>query len=428
VGNVKIRYYVTRKAWPGSTARWGYWSPCLKRKNPKTSESEPTLMAKLGFSQIRCGEDGPAAWRIAEQWNARWDEALAKHRRGDAVGDPAKMEPIYPVGSMGEGFARYRGTKSWSEDKKPRTREDWERGWKHIAPVFGDVAPRTVTFEEIDGFYHKLRETIGIRESKRVMKIWRILWKTLARMQVPTAPNGETYCKVDADPSLAMRVKDPKARNAFWYEGEAVRVAKQAWRQGFRGLAAALAVAWDTMMSPIDVVSLTLAQLEDDGQGPMFMVARAKTGKPAIGTLSRRTQKVLDAYLKSLPFTLHPDTPIFHTRGTQPGSVGRPRPPVPYTRPMLGEDFRTVRAAILPGERRQIADFRRSGAIEATAGEVQPGALASKMANTIDDSKQLQATYTPHTAQLVRLADQHRIPGRDRLRGAKNRNGAGSNS
>jgi hypothetical protein len=78
-----------------------------------------------------------------------------------------------------------------------------------------------------------------------------------------------------------------------------------------------------------------------------------------------------------------------------------------------------VREAEFPGDKRKLMDFRRSGAIEATAGEVDPAALAGKMANTIDQSKELQATYTPHNATLVRIADAARARGRSRLRGDK---------
>jgi hypothetical protein len=41
------------------------------------------------------------------------------------------------------------------------------------------------------------------------------------------------------------------------------------------------------------------------------------------------------------------------------------------------------------------------------------------MANTIDQSKELQAAYLPRNTALVRLADDARIAGRRRLRGTK---------
>jgi hypothetical protein len=383
VGNVKIRYYVTRCAWQNSYT-WGYWIPSKK-------------MVRAGFSIVSCGPDGPAAWAIAEAWNARWDEVKRRLRRGEGAGDAAGIEKVYPLGSLGEAFARFRATHTWAE-KKPRTREDWQRGFKHIEPVFGDLALRTVSLEDVDGWYAALLATIGVREAHRAMKIWRALWRVAGRMQ---------YCDPEGDPSLGIRRKTPKARSAIWYEGEAVRLVKRAWRMGYRGLAAALAVAWDTMLSPVDVRGLTPAQLSGDAEGSLFSVDRAKTGKAAIGTLSPRAARLVGTYTAGLGFELHDDAPIFRNRS---GAA--------YSKDTLGDDFRAVRAAEFPGDKRQMMDFRRSGAVEATAGEVDPAALAGKMANTIDRNRDLQATYLPHNTTLVRLADHARTKGRARLRGA----------
>ena len=103
-------------------------------------------MRAAGFpSCVRCGVDGPDAWKIANEWNSRWQAA----RTGR---EPAPKH-VFPRGSLGEAFERFRRTETWKA-KKPRTREDWERGWSHISPIFGDVAPRTVTFEHVDAWYH----------------------------------------------------------------------------------------------------------------------------------------------------------------------------------------------------------------------------------------------------------------------------------
>jgi hypothetical protein len=77
-----------------------------------------------------------------------------------------------------------------------------------------------------------------------------------------------------------------------------------------------------------------------------------------------------------------------------------------------------VRAAEFPGDKRKIMDFRRSGSVEGIAGKVAPEVLAAKMANTIDQNKELQATYLPNQISVVRLADVARIEGHRRLRGA----------
>lgn len=76
-------------------------------------------------------------------------------------------------------------------------------------------------------------------------------------------------------------------------------------------------------------------------------------------------------------------------------------------------------AARFPGDKRTLMDFRRSGAIEAKAGAVDPAALADKMANSIDTNRQLQATYMPMNLTSVRSADGSRMVGRGKLRDGK---------
>lgn len=418
MGDVKIRYYVRRK-FKDRPAR-GYWAPCLARPHKVTGVFEPTLMARLGFKHIDCGVDGPLAWAVAESWNRKWDEARKAHRAGVA---PESGDRIYPADSLGEGFAKFRATGEWKQ-MKPRTKEGWLRGWKYIEPTFGDVNPRTVALEHIDLWYHGdpkddqvqgVLDKHGVGEAYIAMKYWRAIW---AKLMTINRADGARYC-VDEDPSLGIRRKTPKARNAIWLYDEAWIIIEGAGELGFKGLQAALAVAWDTMMSPVDVRTLTLSQLTGDGPEGLFQVDRAKTGKAAIGTLSARTQSLLKDYIAGLGATLLPDSPIFRTRGAAPGPKGgRPRMPVPYTKDTLSKDFRKVLAAKLKGDTRKVMDFRRSGAIEAIAGEVDEKVLAGKMANSIDTNKKLQETYLPAQAAVVRLADAARDRGREILRAA----------
>lgn len=418
MGNVKIRYYVTRQH--DGRPKWGYWAPCLKRRSKKSGRIEPTLMAQLGFELVDCGEDGPRAWAIAQSWNQKWDEALLAHRDGRTV--TGTEGPVYPRCSLGEGFAKFKATAEWQR-RKPRTREDWERGWKYIAPYFGDVDPRTVAFEDLDLWYSGsadgeikgLLQTASVREAHRAVKIWRALWNVLLTFN---NPEGDRYVTGD-DPSLGIRRETPKPRSAVWREGEVVRLVKGAWRMGFHGLAVALAVAWDTMLSPIDVVKLTGGQrLKDGKKGPFQFIERTKTGVAVIGSIGKRTERLLQAYLAERGVELHPDAPLFYTRGSKTGAGGRRA--VAYRRPTLGIDFAIVRDVIFPGDTRQIIDFRRSGAVEAEAGDVSRKALAGKMGNTIDTNQKLADTYLPQsgpqTAVLVQMADAARVVGRGRLR------------
>ena len=55
--------------------------------------------------------------------------------------------------------------------------------------------------------------------------------------------------------------------------------------------------------------------------------------------------------------------------------------------------------------------------VEALAGEVGAEVIAAKMANPIDENRELQKTYLPNQVAVVRLADAGRVKGRQRIRG-----------
>jgi hypothetical protein len=380
MGKIKVPYYVVVKG-------CGYWRP--KKE-----------MRALGFERIKCGPDGPAAWAIAKTWAIRWEQA----KRGDYVPQPAncgQSNRIYPPGSIGEAFQRFRRTDEWAR-KALRTREEWERVWGRLDPILGDVAPATISMEDMRAIRSDIEASISLREAHRVIKVWRALWKVAASMK---------FCIRDADPSLGVRNSAPEPRSAFWREGEVVRLAKAAWRAGFRGLAAVIATSWDTQLSPIDVRGLTAAQAVKDARGLAFLRERTKTGRAAAGTLSRRAEAILNAYIAGLGVALLDKAPIFRNRSGHP-----------YSKDTLGDDFRAVRAAVFgPDESRTLADFRQSGAIEAAAGGADPSTIAAKMANTLSTSNSLHRTYVPVELTKVRAADYARRAGRTKLRENKKR-------
>ncbi len=362
MGNVKVRYYTVRRR---NGRAIGYWQPSK-------------AMREEGFALVSCGDDGPAAWRIAEEWNARWDayRTGAEARR-------------WPVSSVGAAFDDFRQTGIWAA-KKPRTREDWERGWKYIGHAFGPVAPETIVLAQIDTWYRSIVTGKGVREGWRALKIWRALWQAMIALG---------YC-AKPDPSKAIRRETPKARQEIWREGEVARLVKGAWRRGYRGLASIIAVAWDGALSPVDVRKLTFAQMVDDGRRIVFRIARAKTGRAALGTLGSRASAVVRAYAASLPGEHLPTAQIFRHRS------GRP-----YSKDTLGDDFRDIRGE---GETRTLADMRRSAAVEALAGGAHAAQISSKLANTQATNEALYRTYLPVDQGAVAAVDQARIEGRRR--------------
>lgn len=369
MAKVDIPYYVVKKG------KYGYWQPTK-------------VMKEAGFSPVRCGMDGAAAWAIAQRWNEAWQ----RHRQGRQQ----DVAPKWPAGSLGDAFDRFRKTDEWLVTKRPRTREEWERAWARISPVFGDLPPTSqeITLESLSRFRSMIANNVSLREAWRTIKIWRALWNV---------SNAMGCCKGKTDPSLGITNTAPAPRSASWREGEAVRLAKAAWRMGYRGLAVAIGLAWDTQFSPADIRGLTMAGVIGKDDARHFPVERAKSGRAAIGTLGRRSLAMLDAYLKAEPCEV--------------GAILRNRSGAVYSRFTLPDDFGVVREAVFPGDKRTLADMRRSGAIELQAGGATPSATAAKMANSISSANAIHRAYQPVDLETVRQADAARRLGRQRMRG-----------
>jgi hypothetical protein len=77
--------------------------------------------AALGFHPKALGEDGPAAQAEALKLYAAWQAPSADRGKSS----PATRRDVRAY------FDRFRRTTTWQK-KAPRTREDYERAWKHI--------------------------------------------------------------------------------------------------------------------------------------------------------------------------------------------------------------------------------------------------------------------------------------------------------
>ena len=264
--------------------------------------------------------------------------------------------------------------------------------------MWADVAPDTITFEMMSKWRAALEKKHGRGVANKTLRVWRTFWKIMLGMKVART----------ADPSTGVRNRAPAPRWERWTEGEAVRLVKSAWRNGYRGLACIIAVAWDTQFSPVDVRTLVARHRAVSGGRQIFdrqADGRAKTGRAAIGTLSPRSERLVSAYLKSMQVDLHPDAILFRTRSRNA-----------YSRETLGHDFAAVRALTFPGDKRRLMDMRRSGVVEAVAGDVDALGLAAKLANSIERSNTLHKTYAPVDIEAVRNTDNARLKGRRKMR------------
>jgi hypothetical protein len=393
-------------------------------------------MAKAGFKLVDCGEDGPAAWAVAERWNAKWDAYRAGQAVDVAALVSAEIEDRWPIGSVGDGYQRALKMRDAELAKngvvltrEQKSRDDWPRAWKHLR-VFGDCDPKTITPEmflsihpetgKVSGLLAEIEAKWSVTERHRTVKVWRALWKKMHIFE---------YCGARQDPSLLIANSPPQPRQDTWLRAEVLKRVQIAWRHGYRGLAACIAVGWDSMLSPVDARTLTLGQLVQTANGlSYFEVDRAKTGKAAAGTLTQWSLALLTAYVAELRkhgVELLPTAQIFRTPGTEPGpNGGRRWAPQPYSKDLMSRHFREqVRETIDETDLRQIQDMRRSGAVEGLAGGATASDTSQKMANTLMASARLQKVYTPVNVASVLRFDEARAQGAKELRRVHRKDG-----
>ena len=393
LGGDRIRYFLF------INGRWR-WRPSAKMRANGFRLTTFGRGLVIDGRPIPTLEDKQAAIAL----NQKWDRV----QRGEPLeGIPDKH---YPMGSVGHCYQRALAMRAQARTdtglppltKEQESRDDWPRAWKWLESVFGDVDPKLIQPEQLQQLRGRVRQLASEGEAHRVIKVWRALWGKMQAMDVGIATKK--------DPSLTFANSQPDPRSDVWKHREVLRLVQRAWREEYYGLAAAIAVAWDTMLSPIDVRRLSASKWMRDDRGSWFKLGRAKTGQPAVGTLSPWSEKILDTYLEKLPAKPVGATPLFWSRGFVPGEKGgRPWPPCPYTKDRLSEDFRNIRRLVFGvTDHRHLADMRRSGAVEATAGGAKVEKLAGKMANTIHASTRLQATYQPAQVAIVRDVDEAR--------------------
>lgn len=361
MGRDKIRYYVVK------ANGFAHWIPNQKMKD-------------AGFQYRSLGKASPKTEDIARALNREWDA----HRTGMTI----EARPQIIPGSLADAFDRLKTTSIW-KDKSIESRTEWDRAWRRIDPIFGDVDPRTVSLEDITGFRDVIRDTISVSEAHRTIKIWRALWKKAAAMK---------FCDAPGDPSQGFENTAPKKRKAMWEYSEVRALAKHAWRMGYPQITAGLSVMWDTLLSPVDVRLLRYEQMRMGSGMIWFEIERQKTGKTAYATLSGRSIKVLQAYLDTLGnVKFQPDAPLLRDVTGKPLDKNR-----------FGKLFRRVRDDLLPGDTRVMADIRRSGSVEAIRGGAAAEGLSAKLANTLSHSNFLYATYVPDDLEPIRTVDKAR--------------------
>ncbi len=341
-------------------------------------------MRRAGFLPKPLGPDGPDAWAEADRLYKTWLTAKSTLSRVTE----------YPPGSFGAYYDRFKRTKAWAR-KKPRTREDYDRAWKHLEPAFGRRTLTDISAADVEDLYEQLEAKVSPNERHRTVKVLRALFAdAIIRLKL-TIPS----------PALAVSNPQPRGRSAIWLGAEIDQLVAGADRLGYPGMALAIRIAWDTLFSPVDVWTITRDRVKRDGEGWYVERTRVKTEKQAFGALLPETAAALTRYIAELGFELTPEAPVIRQRN---GHAYR-------SKDTFGDDFRAVRQAVFPNDRRQFLDIRRSGNVEADAAGADKATMGELLANGLAQNSFLEETYTPATVAKSREVARQRETGRQRL-------------
>ena len=362
----KIGHYVVIKG-------RGYWSPTRAMKD-------------AGFRLLSCGPDGPEARERARQAEAsyqKWRE------EGDASRNP------YPPGSFGSFWHHLHGTEMWKR-KALSTRKDYEYVWeKYIGPSFGNRRIDDISPVDCEKFQIKVESDFGANERFKAVKTLRALFNAAIKYRV-----------ISQSPATTLPNPMPRGRLEFWVQHEVTKLIDDAWENDFHGMAVAISIAWDTMLSPVDVRMLVRSELREDGTGVFISIQRKKTDRPVLAPISPYTRDLLTSYIDLAEIPESPQARVIRMRN---GGVYK-------AKDSFAKDFRRVRAISFSGDQRQFRDLRRSGNVEAYVGGADRDAMGKALGNRLGDNQFLFETYTPPTLEAARRVADARLHGRERLK------------
>lgn len=307
------------------------------------------------------------------------------------------------TGSFGHFFLEWRQSYVWLE-MKPRTREDYVRCWPAIEERFGRTPIKEITVSASEKFHLEIKKLerdgeLSASERFRILKVWRAL--------LHQAEKRDLFNKA---PIGGIKNPQPSGCANYWFSDEIAELATAADQAGYAGLALAIRIAWETLLSPCDVRDLSLSRLKElsDGDG-YFETTRKKTGKGALPYVSHDLIRDIQSYLTRFEFEIGPDQPLLRKRDGTPYS----------TKDMLAREFRKVRNIAFAGDTRTFKDIRRSGNLEADLGGATPQERAELLANRLDKNAFLEATYTPATVLHGKQIREKREVGRNLLKAEK---------
>lgn len=333
------------------------------------------IREQFGYkSSYPLGPDGPAARAKAELYNAE----LERKRKQRHV--PMMIGSKYDPDTLGDIVERFKKTNDWS-NKKVRTKEGIERGWKYIEPAFGNKLAGEIKFEDIDEFYRWLENNKGSDARWRTIKILNQILNWAI-----------TFGIITTNPAYAIRNPGPNPRDETWLLHELQALSKRAWEMEYHSISIAIDIATVSGMSPIDIFMLSRSQRYSDDEGQWFYFQRKKTEVSGLAILLPNVVIKLNDYMQTQGVPLMDTDPILR----QPNGtvyLMKNEDDEWAMKKVFNEHFRNVRKDVFPGDKRQFRDIRRSVSTAAYEGGASPDDVGFISANGTGTSSVLQNTY-----------------------------------
>lgn len=333
---------------------------------------------------------GVASWKTEQAAFEYYYEWLSKSGRPV----PQNAPTAFKRGTVAHWYHKFQETPLWAR-KGVETRKEWAYYWPFIEKGLGNKVLNKVSPSEFEAFYMDMEEKHGANARWRIVKISRALFNAAIK-----------YHLIKQSPCMVLPNTKPKPRTQIWFASEISLMAEKAIEMGYTSTNLAIRLAWETLMSPVDVRVLPVSAVHRTLEGYHIETKRSKTGKEVFAAISDDLARDIDAYIQSLGFDLLPDQPILRNR----------RDKARYTKPRFNADFAAVRlAAFGPDEKRFMMDIRRSGNVEADLGGANAEDRAEILANALHKDQYLEDTYTPPTVAKARKLAKQRLKGRDIL-------------
>jgi integrase len=212
---------------------------------------------------------------------------------------------------------------------------------------------------------------------------------------------------IDKAPALLLKNPMPAPREALWFPQEIEDLKSEAEGRGMVSMAIAIQLLYETALSPADVRSLSLNMIAEDARGAYVSRKRTKTSKTAAMPLSGDLWRFIREYIERLPYELADDAPILRRHNTH-----KPWQDAPD----FAKDFRRIREARFPDDKRQARDVRRTVSFEADLGGADASERGELLANAMGNNPTLEETYTPSNVIRARKTLEKRQAGQNIMR------------